>query len=100
MTTTTSDEGRDGRSSRKTQLRPEEITAVLRAEFGKSIDLHPLSGGLESQARFFETTQPWRLREGHLLAGYQLRIGLENVYQAALARCQTIAREAGLVTRG
>lgn len=66
---------------------------------------------MEAQARFFETTQPWRLREERLLACYQLRIGLENVYQAALAqdtadlawalaRCQSIAREAGLAARG
>ena len=66
---------------------------------------------MEAQARFFETAQPWRLREGRLLACYQLRIGLENVYQAALAqdaadlawglaRCQSIAGEVGLAARG
>lgn len=62
---------------------------------------------MEEQARFFETIQPERLREKSLLAGYQLRIGLENIHQAAiagdhadftwaLARSQAVAREAGL----
>jgi hygromycin-B 4-O-kinase len=62
---------------------------------------------MEAQASFFETLQPWRLAEKTSLLGYQLRIGLENIYQAALAldqadldwalaRCKAIAREVGL----
>lgn len=62
---------------------------------------------MEEQARFFEESQPWRLREGRLLALYQLRIGLETIYQAArdgeeadlawaLARCETVAAGADL----
>ncbi|WP_448952465.1 phosphotransferase family protein [Labrys neptuniae] len=61
---------------------------------------------MEAQARFFETQQPWRLADSDILLSYQLRIGLENIHEAALAedradfdwalaRCRAIAVEAG-----
>ncbi|MBN9221623.1 MAG: aminoglycoside phosphotransferase family protein [Mesorhizobium sp.] len=39
---------------------------------------------MEQQARFFETRQPNRLRYRRRLACYQLRIGLQTLYEAAI----------------